>query len=287
MAAKILDGKKIAAEIRKEIKGEVTALAKKNVVPGLAVILVGSDPASKIYVNSKKRACEEVGIKSQVVELAEDSTGAELLEIIEKLNNDPNIHGILVQLPVPEQIDKYKILRAIAKEKDVDGFHPENFGEMAIFGNSATFKPCTAMGVMEILKRNGVEVVGKECVVVGKSEIVGKPTALLLLSERGTVTICHSKTKNLARHCRRADILVSAVGRAGLIMRDMVKAGATVIDVGVNRLPDGKIAGDVDFETVKEIAGAITPVPGGIGPLTIAELLKNTVSATKRLTGND
>lgn len=282
MPAKILDGKKIAEEINQELKAEIEELAKKNIVPGLAVILVGTNPASKIYVDSKKNACSNVGIESRDINFPETVSQTELIGAIKELNDDKSIHGILIQLPLPKHINRRKIIGAISKDKDVDCFGFENFGEMALGKELVRFKPCTPQGIIELLKRSEVSVEGKECVIVGRSNLVGKPLALLLLQEGGTVTICHSKTKNLAQHCRRADILVSAVGKTGIITKEMVKPGAVVADVGINRNKNGKIAGDVDFEGVKSVASAITPVPGGVGPMTIAQLLKNTVVAAKR-----
>jgi methylenetetrahydrofolate dehydrogenase (NADP+) / methenyltetrahydrofolate cyclohydrolase len=279
MSAKILDGKKIALEIKEELRLEIKKLKEKGIVPGLAVILVGSDPASKIYVASKKKACEEVGINSKVLEMSENTTQQELEVTIEKLNQDEKIHGILVQLPLPGHIDEEKIIESIDPKKDVDCFHPENVGKLSI-GVGNIF-PCTPAGIIEILKRNDIEIAGQECVVVGRSNIVGKPMAMLLLNNNATVTIAHSKTKNLAEVTKRADILISAVGKAGLITKDMVKKRAVVVDVGMNRLENGKLAGDVDFDQVKEIASAITPVPGGVGPMTIAMLMRNTVEAAK------
>jgi methylenetetrahydrofolate dehydrogenase (NADP+) / methenyltetrahydrofolate cyclohydrolase len=284
MSAKILDGEKIASDIKEELKLEIRGLREKGITPGLAVILVGSDPASKVYVGSKKKACEEIGIYSQVLEMPENASEKELLKIVEKLNQDEKTHGILVQLPLPEHIDEEKIIESINPQKDVDCFHPENAGKLFI--GVGELIPCTPAGIVEILKRNNIEISGQECVVVGRSNIVGKPMAMMLLAENGTVTIAHSKTKDLGEVTKRADILISAVGKAGLITKDMVKKGVVVVDVGMNRLEDGKLAGDVDFESVKKIASAITPVPGGVGPMTIAMLMKNTVEATKILSKN-
>jgi methylenetetrahydrofolate dehydrogenase (NADP+) / methenyltetrahydrofolate cyclohydrolase len=282
MSAKILDGKKIASKIKEELRLEIEKLKEKGTVPGLAVILVGDDSASKIYVASKKKACDEIGIYSQVLEMPENTTQQELEDTIEKLNQDEKIHGILVQLPLPKNIDEEKIIEAIDPKKDVDCFHPENVGKLFI--GAEKFLPCTPAGIIEILQRNGIEIAGKECVVVGRSNIVGKPLAIMLLVENGTVTIAHSKTKNLEEVTKRADILVAAVGKAGLITKNMVKKGVVVIDVGMNRLSNGKLVGDVDFDQVKELADAITPVPGGVGPMTIAMLMKNTIIATKQTT---
>ncbi len=283
MAAQILDGKALSAKIKEELRTQADALAAKGVKPGLAVIIVGNDPASRVYVNNKKKACEVCGIMSEEYALPEETSEAELLQLIGELNSRSDIDGILVQLPLPKHIDSQKVLLAIDYQKDVDAFHPVNVGKIMI-GNF-DFLPCTPAGVMELIKLTGIEVAGKECVVVGRSNIVGKPQAMLLLHQNGTVTICHSKTKNLAEVCRRADILVAAVGKANFITADMVKPGAVVIDVGMNRV-DGKLCGDVAFAEVSEKAAAITPVPGGVGPMTIAMLMRNTVkSATNRLEG--
>jgi methylenetetrahydrofolate dehydrogenase (NADP+) / methenyltetrahydrofolate cyclohydrolase len=296
MSVKILDGKKIAFEIKEELKSEISEFRGRGAVPGLAVILIGNDPASEVYVNSKKKACEEIGIDSQVFEVPENISEKELLEIVEKLNKDEKTHGILVQLPLPKHIDEEKIIESIDPKKDVDCFHPENVGKLSIgpprLAETTTRRreagigklmPCTPAGIIEMLKRNNIEIAGCECVVVGRSNIVGKPMATMLLNASGTVTVAHSKTKNLAEVTKRADILVSAVGKAGLITQDMVKIGAVVVDVGMNRLENGKLVGDVDFEKVKEIASAITPVPGGVGPMTIAMLMRNTIIATKQI----
>lgn len=245
--------------------------------PGLAVIIVGSDPASRVYVNGKKADCAEIGIRSEEYALPEQTTQQELLELVHKLNETPEINGILVQLPLPKHIDEKVVIENISPAKDVDAFHPANVGKIMI--GDYDFLPCTPAGVMELIAESGIDVAGKECVVVGRSNIVGKPQAMLLLHKNGTVTICHSKTRDLAEVCRRADILVAAVGVAKLITKDMVKQGAVVIDVGMNRNEQGKLCGDVDFEAVKDIAAAITPVPGGVGPMTRAMLMKNTVKA--------
>ena len=254
-------------------------LKKQGINPGLAVVIVEGNPASRIYVNNKKKACAEIGIHSEEYCLPETVTEAELLELVEKLNKKDDIDGILVQLPLPKHIDEEKVLLAIDHTKDVDAFHPVNVGKIMI-GNY-DFLPCTPAGVMELIAESGIDVCGKECVVVGRSNIVGKPMSMLLLHQNGTVTICHSRTKNLAEVCRRADILVAAVGKAGFITADMVKEGAVVIDVGMNRNSEGKLCGDVDFEAVKEKTAAITPVPGGVGPMTIAMLMKNTVKGAR------
>ncbi|MBQ7499668.1 MAG: bifunctional methylenetetrahydrofolate dehydrogenase/methenyltetrahydrofolate cyclohydrolase FolD [Clostridia bacterium] len=276
MSAKIIDGKKIANDIRNEIKEEIAAT---GIAPGLAVILVGNDPASAVYVRNKRKDCKEVGIVSEPYDLPESTTEEELLALIDKLNNDPKINGILVQLPVPKHIDKQKILLAIDPKKDVDAFHPYNVGKIMI--GDYDMLPCTPAGVMELLERTGIPIEGKNCVVVGRSDIVGKPQAMLLLHKNGTVTVCHSKTKDLAEKCRSADILVVAIGKADLITGDMIKEGAVVVDVGMNRKDDGKLTGDVDFASASEKASYITPVPGGVGPMTRAMLLKNAMNAAK------
>lgn len=278
MPAKRIDGKAIAQQVRARVKNEVEKLGTVN-RPGLAAVLVGENPASKIYVRNKRKACEEVGIYSEEHTLPESATEQELLSLIERLNRDPKIHGILVQLPLPKQIDERRILDAVIPEKDVDGFHYMNVGKLV--ANEPGFVPCTPLGIIELLLATGVEIAGAHAVVVGRSNIVGKPAALLLLHRNATVTICHSKTKNLEEVCRQADILVAAIGKPQFVKKEMVKEGAVVIDVGINRLPDGRIVGDVDFDPVAERAGAITPVPGGVGPMTIAMLLRNTVQAAK------
>lgn len=275
--ANIINGKEISAAIREEIKAGVQGM---SVRPGLAVVLVGDDPASAVYVRNKSKACAEVGIYSEVYRLPEETGREQLLGLIEQLNQSPLIHGILVQLPLPKHLDPEEVIMAIDPAKDVDAFHPVNVGKIMI-GNY-DFLPCTPAGVMELLHRSGIEVSGKECVVIGRSNIVGKPQAMLLLHENATVTVCHSKTRDLPSVCRRADILVSAVGKAKFVTADMVKDGAVIIDVGMNRDENGKLCGDVDFEPVSEKASYITPVPGGVGPMTITMLLKNTVTAAKR-----
>ncbi|MBS7276199.1 MAG: bifunctional methylenetetrahydrofolate dehydrogenase/methenyltetrahydrofolate cyclohydrolase FolD [Eubacteriales bacterium] len=275
--ANIINGKEISAAIREEIKAEVQGM---SVRPGLAVVLVGDDPASAVYVRNKSKACAEVGIYSEVYRLPEETGREQLLGLIEQLNQSTLIHGILVQLPLPKHLDPEEVIMAIDPAKDVDAFHPVNVGKIMI-GNY-DFLPCTPAGVMELLHRSGIEVSGKECVVIGRSNIVGKPQAMLLLHENATVTICHSKTRDLPSVCRRADILVSAVGKPKFVTADMVKDGAVIIDVGMNRDENGKLCGDVDFEPVSEKASYITPVPGGVGPMTITMLLKNTVTAAKR-----
>lgn len=275
--ANIINGKEISAAIREEIKAGVQGM---SVRPGLAVVLVGDDPASAVYVRNKSKACAEVGIYSEVYRLPEETGREQLLGLIEQLNQSPLIHGILVQLPLPKHLDPEEVIMAIDPAKDVDAFHPVNVGKIMI-GNY-DFLPCTPAGIMELLHRSGIEVSGKECVVIGRSNIVGKPQAMLLLHENATVTVCHSKTRDLPSVCRRADILVSAVGKAKFVTADMVRNGAVVIDVGMNRDENGKLCGDVDFEPVSEKASYITPVPGGVGPMTITMLLKNTVTAAKR-----
>lgn len=277
--ATILNGKVLSAKIREHLKEEVAALVAGGTVPGLAVVLVGDDPASKIYVNNKKKGCEQLGIRSEQHLLPASTTQRELLELVDMLNKKPDIDGILVQLPLPGHIDERAVICAISPDKDVDAFHPENVGRMV--AGDPLFLPCTPAGVMELLHEAGISPDGKECVVVGRSNIVGKPQAMLLLHEHGTVTICHSRTRNLAEVCARADILVAAVGKPCLITSDMVKDGAVVVDVGMNRLPDGTLCGDVDFEAVAQKASFITPVPGGVGPMTITMLLKNTVKAAE------
>ena len=275
--AKLLMGKEVSARIKAELKTEVENLKKEGINPGLAVIIVGEDPASQVYVRNKERACEECGIYSEKYALTAETTQEELLKLIDELNNKSSISGILVQLPVPKHIDEKTIINAIATNKDVDAFHPVNVGKIMV-GNY-DFVPCTPAGVMELIKESGIDVSGKECVIVGRSNIVGKPQAMLLLHQNGTVTICHSKTKNLAEKTKNADILVAAVGIPNFIKGDMIKEGAVVIDVGINRLENKKLCGDVEFESAEKVAGAITPVPGGVGPMTIAMLMKNTVKA--------
>ena len=280
--AKLIDGKAIAAEIRREIAADTEKFKKENgYAPGLAVVIVGEDPASQVYVRNKHRACEEVGFYSKGYELPATTDEETLLALIDTLNHDDSIHGILVQLPLPRHLNEEKILLAIDPRKDVDAFHPYNVGRIMI-GNY-DFLPCTPAGVMALLERSGVAIEGKECVVVGRSNIVGKPQALLLLEKNGTVTVCHSRTKNLKDVCRRADILVAAIGKPEFFDASYVKEGAVVIDVGMNRRPaDGKLCGDVDFKSVEPIASAITPVPGGVGPMTITMLMKNTFTAAKK-----
>ena len=275
--AKIIDGKKISQEIKDELKVKVAELNSKGVEVSLAVILVGNDPASTVYVGNKKKACEYIGVKSLSYELPETTTEAELLELIDKLNKDASVNGILVQLPLPKSIDEDKVIQAIAPEKDVDGFHPVSVGSLLI--GQKGFLPCTPAGIIQLLKRSDIDINGKECVVIGRSNIVGKPMAVLLLRENGTVTICHSRTQDLKSVCKRADILVVAIGKPKFIDASYVKEGATVIDVGIHRNADNKLCGDVDYESVEPIAGAITPVPGGVGPMTIAMLMNNCVNS--------
>ena len=278
--ANIIDGKLIAEKLRSTIKRNVERITQESgVQPGLAVILVGDDPASQIYVRNKKRACEEVGIKSFEYVLPAETPEAVLIKLIEKLNNDHSVHGILCQLPLPKHLDEQVVINSISPYKDVDAFHPQNVGKIML-GN-ADFLPCTPAGVMELIKSTGVEISGKKCVVVGRSNIVGKPMAMLLLQANGTVTVCHSKTQNLKEECLTADILVVAIGKAKFITADMVKEGAVVIDVGMNRDENGKLCGDVDFEGVAEKASFITPVPGGVGPMTITMLMQNTEKAAR------
>lgn len=276
----IIDGKAVSQSVKDRIKEEAAQLKEKyGVTAGLAVIIVGDDPASRIYVNNKKKACEYVGFDSYEYALPEETTESELLELVSKLNNDDRIDGILCQLPLPKHIDENVIINNIASNKDVDAFHPVNVGKIMI--GDYSFLPCTPAGVMELIASVGVDIKGKECVVVGRSNIVGKPMSMLLLHKSGTVTICHSKTKDLKAECKRADILVAAVGVPKLIKGDMIKEGAVVIDVGMNRLDNGKLCGDVEFETASKVAGHITPVPGGVGPMTIAMLMQNTLTAAK------
>ena len=277
MPAKIIDGKAVAAKIKEELKNQAADMARRGVVPGLAVAIVGEDPASRIYVNSKKKACAELGLYSEEHALPATAGQAELIALVKRLNADPRIHGILVQLPLPDGLDEQAVLQTIDPRKDVDGLHPVNLGRLLI--GLPGLVACTPAGVMELINEAGVAIKGAECVVVGRSNMVGKPLAHLLLAQHGTVTICHSRTRDLSAVCRRADILAVAVGKAGLVTGAMIKRGAIVIDVGTNRLPDGKLVGDVDFASAVEVAGAITPVPGGVGPMTIAMLMRNTMRA--------
>ena len=282
MTATIIDGKAIAAKRRAQAAERVERLADAGVTPGLAVVIVGEDPASQVYVRMKERACEEVGLYSEKHELPADTSQDDLLALVEELNGRVDIDGILVQLPLPEHMDEDAVIETISVDKDVDGFHPVSVGRLVI-GKDA-FLPCTPHGVMVLLEESGVELKGKEAVVVGRSNIVGKPVALMLLSQHATVTVCHSRTQDLAGVCRRADVLVVAVGRPEMVKGDWVKEGAVVIDVGVNRTDDG-LVGDVEFDAAAERAGAITPVPGGVGPMTIAMLMENTVKAAARRAG--
>lgn len=276
---KLIDGKAISASVKERVRLGVEELREKGISVGLAVIIVGNDPASRVYVANKKKACEALGIISEEYALDESITEEELLNLIDTLNKKESINGILCQLPLPAHLDEKLIINSILPEKDVDAFHPHNVGRIMI--GDYDFVPCTPAGIMEMLAFEGIEVAGKRCVVIGRSNIVGKPMAMLLLHKNGTITVCHSKTVGLKEICREADILVAAVGKAGFVTEDMVKPGAVVIDVGMNRL-NGKLCGDVDFEAVKDKASAITPVPGGVGPMTIAMLMQNTLTATRR-----
>ena len=280
MTAKILDGAALARELRTEIAKAASELTAKGHQPGLAVVLVGEDPASQVYVRNKVSACEQAGFYSEMHRLPANTSQAALLELVTTLNHRDNIHGILVQLPLPAHINSHKVIETIAAEKDVDGFHISNAG--LLMTGQPLFRPCTPYGVMKLLEKTGISLRGAEAVVIGASNIVGKPQAMLLLQSGATVTVCNSKTKDLASHCKRADILVVAVGRPNMITGDMIKPGAVVIDVGINRLPDGKLCGDVDFNSASEVAGWITPVPGGVGPMTITMLLQNTLEAVQR-----
>ncbi len=277
--AKLIDGKHISALVRQDVAKEVEQLKSQGITPGMAVVIVGDDPASRIYVNNKKKACAEVGIYSEEYALPADTTQEALIALVQELNSRSDIHGILVQSPLPKGLDEKAVVENIDPRKDVDAFHAVNVGKIMI--GDFHFLPCTPAGIIELLDRSGIEIEGKRCVVVGRSNIVGKPMAMLLLHRNGTVTICHSRTRNLPEICREADILVAAVGKAKFITADMVKPGAVIIDVGMNRNENGKLCGDVDFAAVQEIASYITPVPGGVGPMTIAMLMKNAVSAAK------
>jgi methylenetetrahydrofolate dehydrogenase (NADP+) / methenyltetrahydrofolate cyclohydrolase len=278
--AMIIDGKAIAAKIRGEIAAEVAKLAARGVTPGLAVVLVGEDAASKVYVSMKEKACQDVGIFSDEYKLPAETSETDLLLLIDRLNSDPKIHGILVQLPLPKQIDTEKVLEAISPEKDADGFHPYNVGRLVI--GKPLFQPCTPYGVMVMLKEAGVELAGKEVVVIGRSNIVGKPVAFMCLQQNATVTLCHSKTRDLAAKVGMADVVIAAVGQPEMIKGDWIKEGAVVIDVGVNRVGEKKLVGDVEYIKASERASAITPVPGGVGPMTITMLLHNTLESAKR-----
>ena len=283
MTAKLIDGNQLSQELRAEFRVRVDRLRAIGVSPGLAVVIVGEDPASKVYVRNKARACEAIGMVSEVHELADSTDEADLIAFIERLNAKPTIHGILVQLPLPRQIDSRAVIESIDPAKDVDGFAYSNIGELIV--GESMFPPCTPFGAMKMLEYAGVAVEGKHAVVVGRSNIVGKPMALLLLNAGATVTVCHSRTRNLAEMVRQGDIVVAAVGKPRMITADMIKPGAVVIDVGINRLPDGKLVGDVDFEAAKAVASWITPVPGGVGPMTITMLLSNTIKAAERAAG--
>lgn len=277
--AKLIDGKQISTEIKEEIKAEVAALKEQGKEICLAVIQVGNNPASTVYVGNKKKACAYVGMESLSYELPEETTEEELLKLVETLNNDRKVNGILVQLPLPEHIDEDKVIQTISPKKDVDGFHPQSVGALSI--GQPGFVSCTPAGIIQLLKRSNIEIDGKECVIIGRSNIVGKPMALLLLRENATVTICHSHTKDIKELTKRADILIVAIGKAKYVDASYIKEGATVIDVGMDRDENGKLCGDVDFESVKEKAGAITPVPGGVGPMTIAMLMNNCLESAK------
>ncbi|MEJ9149772.1 bifunctional methylenetetrahydrofolate dehydrogenase/methenyltetrahydrofolate cyclohydrolase FolD [Bacillus smithii] len=281
MAGKLIDGKAAAKEIREEIKKEVNELKAQGVVPGLAVILVGDDPASHTYVRNKEKGCKEVGIHSEIYKYPAAISEAELLDKIRELNEDKRIHGILVQLPLPGHISESKVIDTISPEKDVDGFHPVNVGKMVI--GKEGFLPCTPYGIMKLLEREQIDLQGKRAVVIGRSNIVGKPAGLLLLQRNATVTYCHSKTEDLSYHTKQADIIIAAVGKAKFLKAEDVKEGAVIVDVGMNRDENGKLCGDVDFESVREKASFITPVPGGVGPMTITMLLYNTVQSAKRM----
>lgn len=283
MSAHIIEGKKISDLIRSEMVVEAAALKEKGIVPGLAVVLVGEDPASKVYVGSKEKACQQLGFYSEVHRLPADTSEADLLALIDKLNNQETINGILVQLPLPKHINEKAVIDSIRVDKDVDGFHPESVGNLVIGDDSLL--PCTPAGVIELIKRSSVDIAGKHAVVIGRSNIVGKPVAMLLLRENATVTVCHSKTANMEELAKQADILVVAIGKAKAIDSKFVKPGAIVIDVGINRLSDGKLAGDVDYDDCLETAGYITPVPGGVGPMTITMLMQNTITSAKRANG--
>ncbi len=275
-----IDGKEVSAAVREQITNEVSELKAKGITPGLAVIIVGNDPASRVYVNNKKKGCEQTGMNSFEYALPEATTTQELIDLIEKLNKDEKVHGILCQLPVPKQIDEEKVLNSISPEKDVDAFHPVNCGK--VMTGDYRFAPCTPAGMVEMLKYYNIPIGGKHCVIIGRSNIVGKPMAMLMLKNNATVTVCHSRTENLKEITKQADILVAAVGRPKFVTADMVKDGAVVLDVGINRMEDGKLCGDVDFDAVAEKTSFITPVPGGVGPMTITMLLKNTLEAAKR-----
>ena len=277
---KRIDGKAIAAELRAQVASETAAMKEQGIEPSLAVVIVGDDPASRTYVNNKKKACAEVGIRSLEFALSKETSQKELEELVQRLNKDPDVDGILVQSPLPKGLDEEAIVNEIDPQKDVDAFHPVNVGHIMI--GDYQLLPCTPAGIMELLRHENISVEGKRCVVIGRSNIVGKPMAMLLLHANGTVTVCHSKTKDLKEICKQADILVAAVGKTKFVTKEMVKPGAVVIDVGMDRDENGKLCGDVDYEAVEPIASAITPVPGGVGPMTIAMLLKNTLTASKQ-----
>ena len=282
--AQIIDGKAVSAAVKQEVADETAKLRdEKGLKVGLAVVIVGNDPASRVYVNNKKKACEAVGFQSYEYALDENTTQEQLLDLVNVLNCDDRVNGILVQLPLPKHIDEKAVINAISPDKDVDAFHPINVGKIMI--GEYSFLPCTPAGVMRLIESTGTDITGKQCVVIGRSNIVGKPQAMLLLQKNGTVTICHSKTKNLKEICLGADILVVAIGRANFVTGDMIKEGAVVIDVGMNRLENGKLCGDVEFESAEKKASFITPVPGGVGPMTIAMLMKNTLTAAKQQAG--
>lgn len=281
--APLISGTQISQEIRADMRKEVEEMKAQGVVPGLAVILVGQDPASQVYVRNKEKACHDLGFYSEVHRLPADTEQAQLLALVDQLNRQQSIHGILVQLPLPPHIEEKAVINAIDVHKDVDGFHPVNVGNLVIGDDSLL--PCTPAGVIEMIKRTGIEIAGKHAVVIGRSNIVGKPVALLLQREHATVTMCHSRTRNMEKLCQQADIVVVAIGRANFVDASYVKPGAVVIDVGMNRLDNGKLAGDVDFASVQKISGPITPVPGGVGPMTITMLMKNTLIAAKRSRG--
>ena len=292
MTAQLIDGKAIAAQVYEEIQAEVAELKETHgVIPGLATVLVGENPASQSYVRSKQKTCTRVGFNSISEHLAADASQEEVEGLVKRLNADPDIHGILVQLPLPRHLDEEKILSAISLEKDVDGFHPINIGRLSMKGRKPLFVPCTPAGCIELLVRSGVEIEGQEAVILGRSNIVGLPVAMLLLHRNATITICHSRTQDLPGTCRRADILIAAVGRPQMVKADWVKPGAAVIDVGINRVEDAtrkrgyRLVGDVDFDEVNEVAGYLTPAPGGVGPMTIAMLMWNTLAGAKRAAG--
>lgn len=285
MTARIIDGKALSDAVKADVAKRVVELKARGITPGLAVVLVGEDPASQVYVRNKAAACEKAGLHSEVIRLPAGITEEELLDVVNRLNSDPAIHGILVQLPLPGHMNSAKVIETIAPEKDVDGFHVSNAG--LLMTGQPLFRPCTPYGVMKMFESEHVSLWGAEAVVVGASNIVGKPMAMLMLAAGATVTLCNSKTRDLAAHTRRADVLVVATGKPGMVTGDMIKPGAVVIDVGINRLPNGKLVGDVEFESASQVAGAITPVPGGVGPMTIAMLLVNTLEAAERSTRNN